>query len=99
MNLEKLGWKFDTIWNNRAMFCIGDYSIFSHNGDIGIVDPIDESFHLIYCDLTESELSNYTELVKKLVDIDKYPDKYTYSEVLKCKSILKNFIQEMDKRS
>ena len=33
--VESLGWKFDYLWNNRAMFSYKDsnYSIFEHNGD------------------------------------------------------------------
>ena len=64
--LEELGWKFDDFWNNRAFYSLSKESkfpIFEHDG-WGLLNPFNKDFELIYCDLTDKEIKEYTDLVK-----------------------------------
>lgn len=89
--LTQLGWKFVTNWNNRNIYKLGNQRVFEHNGRIGIV----QGYDLIYCDLTDEDLEEFTDLAKKEVEIKQNPDKYTVQEYFSINKQIKNFIHKM----
>lgn len=89
--LESLGWKFVTSWNNRNIYKLGNQRVFEHNGRIGIV----KGYDFIYCDLTDEELQEFTDLAKKEAEIKHNPDKYAVQESFSINNQIKNFIHKM----
>ena len=98
--LEELGWKFDDFWNNRAFYSLSKeskFSIFEHDG-WGLLNPFNKDFELIYCDLTDKEIKEYTDLVKSYEDCMKHPKDnslYTYLVVVEK---LTEFVKKMKDR-
>ena len=97
--LFDLGWVDDGYWNNRDIFSIGDYSIFEHNGDYGIWLDTNDSFELVYCNMTDDEIKDYTNMVKTLKNITEAPDDYTVRELQTVSSNMAKFINKMKERS
>lgn len=89
--LESLGWKFVTNWNNRNIYKLGNQRVFEHQNDIGIV----QGYDLIYCDLTDEELQEFTDLARKEAEIKQNPDRYTVQEYFSTNKQIKNFIHKM----
>ena len=85
--LKELGWNFDEYWNNRAFYTLSKdshFAIFEH-GEWGLMDPFTKEFELIYCNLTDEDIENYTELVKSYENIVRHPKDnslYDYTTVV-----------------
>lgn len=98
--LEELGWKFDGFWNNRAIFTLSedsDFSIFEHYG-WGIINPFTKEFELIYCNLADNEIEEYTELIKSYKNIMNNPKENTLYDYLLFKEKIDDFIKVMKNR-
>lgn len=98
--LEELGWQFDEFWNNRAMFSKKDckldgFAIFEHNGDWGIMNPYNKEFELIYCQMTDNEIKQYTNYIDNFENIMNYPKDYTFFEYLCIEANIKKFVKSM----
>ena len=99
--VESLGWKFDYLWNNRAMFSYKDsnYSIFEHNGDWGIMDPYSK-FELIYCNMRPEHIKNFTDLIQNLEQILDNPLTTTgLYDFIEASAKMRAFAKEMRDRS
>lgn len=98
--LEELGWKFDDFWNNRAFYSLSKeskFSIFEHDG-WGLLNPFNKDFELIYCDLTDKEIKEYTDLVKSYEDCMKHPkDNSLYTYLVAVEKITE-FVKKMKDR-
>ena len=101
--LEELGWKFDDFWNNRAMFSKKDgklngFALFEHNGSWGIMDPYNQSFALIYCNMTDKMIEQFIDYVNEYEELTLHPKAHTFAEYLKLEINLKKFVEKMKKR-
>jgi len=101
--LEKLGWQFDEFWNNRAMFSKKDckldgFAIFVHDGDWGIMDPYNEEFELIYCNMTDEEIKQYVDYVNLYEELIEHPNDHTFFEYLSLKENIREFVKNMKMR-
>ena len=98
--VESLGWKFDYLWNNRAMFSYKDsnYSIFEHNGDWGIMDPYSK-FELIHCNMRHENIKNFTDLIKSLEQILDNPTPTALYDFIEASAKMKTFVKEMKDRT
>lgn len=98
--LEELGWKFDDFWNNRAFYTLSKeskFSIFEHDG-WGLLNPFNKDFELIYCDLTDKEIKEYTDLVKSYEDCMKHPKDNSLYTYLVAVEKLTEFVKKMKDR-
>ena len=98
--LEELGWKFDDFWNNRAFYSLSKeskFSIFEHD-DWGLLNPFNKDFELIYCDLTDKEIKEYTDLVKSYEDCMKHPKDNSLYTYLVAVEKLTEFVKKMKDR-
>lgn len=98
--LEELGWKFDDFWNNRAFYSLSKeskFSIFEHDG-WGLLNPFNKDFELIYCDLTDKEIKEYTDLVKSYEDCMKHPKDNSLYTYLVAVEKLTEFVKKMKDR-
>ena len=98
--LEELGWKFDDFWNNRAFYSLSKeskFSIFEHDG-WGLLNPFNKDFELIYCDLTDEEIKEYTDLVKSYEDCMKHPKDNSLYVYLVAVEKLTEFVKKMKDR-
>ena len=95
--LEELGWKFDDFWNNRAFYSLSKeskFSIFEHDG-WGLLNPFNKDFELIYCDLTDKEIKEYTDLIKSYEDCMKHPKDNSLYTYLVAVEKLTEFVKKM----
>lgn len=100
--LKSLGWNYDDSWNNREFFSQSKeskYSIFEHNGDWGILDPYNKEFALIYCNLTDEEIQDFTNKVKTIEEIISKPKDFTLYEYFVAATDMQNFVEQMRNRS
>lgn len=83
--MEKLGWRYEALVNNREIYSIDNYSIFIHLHDdsIGIITN-DGEWH--YCNMSEKSLRLYTGLLLLLREIKNNPDNFTLADYQKVKS-------------
>ena len=98
--LEELGWKFDDFWNNRAFYSLSKeskFSIFEHDG-WGLLNPFNKDFELIYCDLADKEIKEYTDLVKSYEDCMKHPKDNSLYTYLVAVEKLTEFVKKMKDR-
>ena len=98
--LEELGWKFDDFWNNRAFYSLSKeskFSIFEHDG-WGLLNPFNKDFELIYCDLTDKEIKEYTDLIKSYEDCMKHPKDNSLYTYLVAVEKLTEFVKKMKDR-
>lgn len=98
--LEELGWKFDDFWNNRAFYSLSKeskFSIFEHDG-WGLLNPFNKDFELIYCDLTDKEIKEYTDLVKSYEDCMMHPKDNSLYTYLVAVEKLTEFVKKMKDR-
>ena len=98
--LEELGWKFDDFWNNRAFYSLNKeskFSIFEHDG-WGLLNPFNKDFELIYCDLTDKEIKEYTDLVKSYEDCMRHPKDNSLYTYLVAVEKLTEFVKKMKDR-
>ena len=98
--LEELGWKFDDFWNNRAFYSLSKeskFSIFEHDG-WGLLNPFNKDFELIYCDLTNKEIKEYTDLVKSYEDCMRHPKDNSLYTYLVAVEKLTEFVKKMKDR-
>ena len=99
--IKKLGWIYNSLWNNRNLYTLSkesEYIIFEHNGEWGITDPFNKELSLIYCDLSENEIEQYTELIKMLNNIYKNPKNHSFYDFRITIENIKNFINKMNER-
>ena len=95
--LSSLGWEERCIWNNRTLYALSysnKYQVFEHQCEIGIINPYNENFHLIYCNLTVDELKEYTQLTMSLATCEENPKTTTLSEYQEALSKHKEFISK-----
>ena len=95
--LEELGWKFDDFWNNRAFYSLSKeskFSIFEHDG-WGLLNPFNKDFELIYCDLTDEEIKEYTDLVKSYENCMRHPKDNSLYAYLVAVEKLTEFVKKM----
>lgn len=98
--LEELGWKFDDFWNDRAFYSLSKeskFSIFEHDG-WGLLNPFNKDFELIYCDLTDKEIKEYTDLVKSYEDCMRHPKDNSLYTYLVAVEKLTEFVKKMKDR-
>ena len=98
--LEELGWKFDDFWNNRAFYSLSKeskFSIFEHDG-WGLLNPFNKDFELIYCDLTDEEIKEYTDLVKSYENCMRHPKDNSLYAYLVAVEKLTGFVKKMKDR-
>ena len=98
--LEELRWKFDDFWNNRAFYSLSKeskFSIFEHDG-WGLLNPFNKDFELIYCDLTDEEIKEYTDLIKSYEDCMKHPKDNSLYTYLVAVEKLTEFVKKMKDR-
>lgn len=98
--LEELGWKFDDFWNNRAFYSLSKeskFSIFEHDG-WGLLNPFNKDFELIYCNLTDKEIKEYTDLVKSYEDCMRHPKDNSLYTYLVAVEKLTEFVKKMKDR-
>lgn len=98
--LEELGWKFDDFWNNRAFYSLSKeskFSIFEHDG-WGLLNPFNKDFELIYCDLTDEEIKEYTDLVKSYENCMRHPKDNSLYAYLVAVEKLTEFVKKMKDR-
>lgn len=92
--IKELGWKYDSCWNNRNIYSIGEYSLFEHNGSLGILDTVG---NFIYHEPTDEQLEQYTKLAKALTTMKEHPEDFTLKQfkdaILAMKSVI-YYIQE-----
>ena len=98
--LEILGWKCTDNWNNRDLFTLVDgkldgFSLFEHNGDFGIMDPYRKDFSLIYCNMTDDEIKEFTNIIKTFEEIFNYPKDHSFFEYLCIEKDSKDFVKKM----
>lgn len=95
--LKSLGWE-DKGFNGfgRWEFRMGDYWLFEHQGEIGIITEGDA---FKYCNLSEEEIKEYTRLVKRVIEIDNDEENYTLYEYRLAKEELKNYTEKLIERS
>ncbi len=101
--LEELGWKFDSFWNNRALFTKKDekldgFVLFEHNGNWGIMDPYSKEFKLIYCNMSDDEIEQYIDYVNSFENIMDHPKDYTFYEYICIEANVREFITKMIER-
>ena len=87
-------------WNNRAFYSLSKeskFSIFEHDG-WGLLNPFNKDFELIYCDLTDKEIKEYTDLVKSYEDCMKHPKDNSLYTYLVAVEKLTEFVQKMKDR-
>ena len=97
------GWKESENWNNRQSYILNDsikFAIFEHQGRFGIINPYynqddrtDEI--LIYCNLTEEEIKEFTRLAKILLYGSSHSESITHAEFLKYEAEMKEFVEKM----
>ena len=102
--LEELGWQFDDFWNNRALFSKKDrilngFAIFEHSGDWGIMDPYANGFELIYCNMSDDEITQYVNYVNIFEEINKNPKEHNFYEYICNKKNMKDFVKNMKDKS
>jgi len=98
--LEELGWKFDDFWNNRAFYSLSKeskFSIFEHDG-WGLLNPFNKDFELIYCNLTDEEIKEYTDLAKSYEDCMRHPKDNSLYAYLVAVEKLTEFVKKMKDR-
>lgn len=98
--LEELGWKFYDFWNNRAFYSLSKeskFSIFEYDG-WGLLNPFNKDFELIYCDLTDEEIKEYTDLVKSYEDCMRHPKDNSLYTYLVAVEKLTEFVKKMKDR-
>jgi hypothetical protein len=98
--LEELGWKFDDFWNNRAFYSLSKeskFSIFEHDR-WGLLNPFNKDFELIYCDLTDEEIKEYTDLVKSYENCMRHPKDNSLYAYLVAVEKLTEFVKKMKDR-
>lgn len=96
----ELGWQSEGYYCNRELFSLSKdskFSIFEHN-EWGILDPFSKDLNLIYCDLTDEELINYTSLVKTYDDIISNPKDHTLYSYQEATKDIYNFIKKLKEK-
>lgn len=99
--IEKLGWSYNSVWNNRSLYTLNKnskYALFEHNGEWGITDPFKKELSLIYCDLSETEIEQYTELIKMLNNIYENPKNHSFYDFCITIENITEFISKMNER-
>ena len=98
--LEELGWKKEGYWNSRLQFSLtiegkrSLYWLFEHFG-IGIITPGDK---YVYCEMTEAEIREFTEILTERLTIEAHPDDRRLSELTKCRGRMSAFMRRMRNR-
>ena len=95
--LKKLGWEYSDTWCNRDFYNIGDSecSIFEHNGEFGLEDITEEEeVDLLYCDLSDDEIREFTNLIKTALNIEANPKDFTLHDYMTSQKNLINFIKK-----
>ena len=89
LRLLSLGWE-DEGYNGfgRRIFRMGDYYLFEHQGEIGILT--DENKYE-YCSMSGDEIEKYTKMVRKITEIDNHDDCYTLYDYRLAKEKLNNY--------
>jgi len=73
--LKELGWKEEGWWNNRLQFSLtvcgreSKYWLFENWG-VGIITSGDE---YVYCNMTEAEIREFTEILTERLTIEANP--------------------------
>ena len=98
--LKKLGWEYSDTWCNRDFYYIGNSkcSIFEHNGRFGLENVFEEDskdyLNLLYCNLTDDEIREFTDLVKTALKIESNPKDFTLYDYLTSQKNLITFIKK-----
>ena len=96
LRLLSLGWE-DEEYNGfgRRIFRMGDYYLFEHQGEIGILT--DENKYE-YCGMSGDEIEKYTGMVRKIIEIDNHDDCYTLYDYRLAMEELKNYTEKLIER-
>lgn len=102
--IKELGWQFDGVWANRALFSKKDgklegFTLFEHDGDWGIMDPYAEEFELIYCNMSNDEIIQYINYINSIEEMYEHPKDHTFYEYICFEKDIKKFIANMKERS
>lgn len=95
--LKKLGWEYSDTWCNRDFYYIGNSKcpIFEHNGEFGLEDITEEEeVDLLYCDLTDDEIREFTNLIKIALNIEANPKNFTLADYKTSQKNIINFIKK-----
>lgn len=95
--LKKLGWEYSDTWCNRDFYYIGNSKcpIFEHNGEFGLEDITEEEeVDLLYCDLTDDEIREFTNLIKTALNIEANPKNFTLADYKTSQKNIINFIKK-----
>lgn len=92
--IKELGWEYDGCFNNRDIYSIGAYSLFEHNGSLGILDA---AGNFIYHEPTDKQLEQYTKLAKALTAMEKHPEDFTLKQFKDAILAMKSVIYYMGK--
>ena len=91
--LLSLGWE-DEGYNGfgRRIFKLGDYYLFEHQGEIGILTDKDK---YEYCKMSEDEIDSYTKKIRGIMEIDNHDDCYTLYDYRLAKEELKHYAENL----
>lgn len=95
--LKKLGWEYSDTWCNRDFYYIGNSKcpIFEHNGEFGLEDITEEEeVDLLYCDLTDDEIREFTNLIKIALNIEANLKNFTLADYKTSQKNIINFIKK-----
>lgn len=95
--LKKLGWEYSDTWCNRDFYYIGNSKcpIFEHNGEFGLEDITEEEeVDLLYYDLTDDEIREFTNLIKIALNIEANPKNFTLADYKTSQKNIINFIKK-----
>lgn len=95
--LKKLGWEYSDTWCNRDFYYIGNSKcpIFEYNGEFGLEDITEEEeVDLLYCDLTDDEIREFTNLIKIALNIEANPKNFTLADYKTSQKNIINFIKK-----
>ena len=95
--LKELGWEEDGWWNGRRLFIltvegkVSKYGLLEHFG-VGITAPGDE---FVYCEMTEAEIREFTEILTERLTIEAHPDGHKLMELYKSRNRMSAFMRRM----
>ena len=98
--LEELGWKEEGYWNSRLQFSLtvegkeSRYWLFEHFG-VGIITPRDE---YVYCEMTEAEIREFTEILTERLTIEAHPNEHKLGKLTKSSGRISAFMRRMRNR-
>ena len=95
--LDELGWKRNGFWNNRMFFSLGSQTLCIHLYDGSCYHATVKGINYDK-KLTPDVIREYTQIVKRCMEIKKNLKKHTAYEYVEANKELAAFVKEMTKK-